>query len=266
MHGVHVHAAPSRVANALHGTCCPNCLTQHRTRSRMLAHLRYSRRCYSIVVFLNAPDDEIVKAKRRQEIKDRATRKLEQAPHLPAVRVHGPCHRGQIAHAVQTSLDLFFLHRICMTISVSRINQRAAIMKTRYCDISSVLSEKLARYHFRDRARKKRTAGNHVRWHGALSMMQDSRESQSQHDCHSCISVLQQGIASWHQQQSSTTNANGIRRAAIHGLEQSRSYRTAIHSCCSHITFKIRSPPKPPGDSRWREGTTTILLPMSSVS
>ena len=31
MHAVHAHAAPSRVANAHQGTCCPICLTQHWT-------------------------------------------------------------------------------------------------------------------------------------------------------------------------------------------------------------------------------------------
>ena len=61
MYAVHAHAAPSRVANALHGT-----RTQHWTRSR--------QRCYfSIVKFLDVPDDT-VKAIRRQELQDRATR------------------------------------------------------------------------------------------------------------------------------------------------------------------------------------------------
>ena len=91
MHAVHADAAPSRVPNALHGTCCPNCLTQHWTSSRMLGHPRYSQRCYcSVVDFLDAPDNDTVKSIRRQELKDRANRKFERAPHLPAVRAHDP--------------------------------------------------------------------------------------------------------------------------------------------------------------------------------
>ena len=55
---VHAHAAPSRVANALHGTCCSNRLTQHWTRSRML-NPRYSQRCdHSIFDFVTAPADD----------------------------------------------------------------------------------------------------------------------------------------------------------------------------------------------------------------
>ena len=57
----------------------------------LLAHLRCSQRCDQLVVeFLDAPDDDTAKALRRQDLRDRATHKFERAPHLLAVRMHGP--------------------------------------------------------------------------------------------------------------------------------------------------------------------------------
>ena len=80
---VHAHAAPSRVANALHGTCCSNRLTQHWTRSRMLKHPRYSQRCdHSIIDFVTAPAGD-------KSSKTGPPASLP-APHLPPMRVHGP--------------------------------------------------------------------------------------------------------------------------------------------------------------------------------
>ena len=68
---------------ALHGTCCSNRLTQHWTRSRMLKHPRYSQRCdHSIIDFVTAPaGDKSSKTGQPASLP---------APHLPAMRVHGP--------------------------------------------------------------------------------------------------------------------------------------------------------------------------------
>ena len=99
------------LAKALHGTCCPNCVTQRWTQSCILAHQRYSQRCYcSIVEFLNA-DDDTVKAARRQELKDKATRKFERAPHLPVMPLHGPLPSWADS-TFQTSLD-FCVFALC---------------------------------------------------------------------------------------------------------------------------------------------------------
>ena len=86
IHSVRVHNLRSRVDDAVHGTCCVDCVTQCWTRSRIPAHLRSSRSCYNAMeAHPPQPDTDASQRPRAQEIADQSA---ESSSHLSAWTSH----------------------------------------------------------------------------------------------------------------------------------------------------------------------------------